>query len=152
MIRPLLFTPDPRLRLLCAPVGDVTPTVATLIDDLIETMYAIPACALSAPQVGVPLKIFVLDLASEDLPNDRRASGLRVFLNPKILLSHDPTSQTVRESCASCPGAQRSVVRRATVRVQARDRHGEPFYVVAEGDLAAAILHEVDHLHGKTLR
>lgn len=140
-IRPILTYPDPRLREVAQPVERVDDAIRALVEDMAETMYAAPGVGLAANQIGVPLRIFVIDIAQEDEPSE-----LRVFINPE-LLERDGT-QLYREGCLSFPGVAEEVKRAATVKVRALNAQGEPFELEAEGLLAVAIQHENDHLDG----
>jgi peptide deformylase len=141
MIRTILHYPDKRLREKAKKVASITPEVRALIDDMAETMYAAPGVGLAATQIGEPLALFVVDVASEDEPSD-----LRVFVNPEILERHDTIVWT--EGCLSFPGVQEEVERAAKVKVRALDQDGKPFELEAEELLAVAIQHEYDHLQG----
>lgn len=140
-IRTILHYPDPRLREKAKPVSTVTPDVLALLDDMAETMYAAPGVGLAANQIGVSLRIFVIDIAAEDEP-----SKMIEFINPEIVGCSG--EQTWGEGCLSFPGVTEDVKRAATVTVRALDRKGKPFELVAEGLLAVAIQHEFDHLEG----
>ncbi|MDX2237588.1 MAG: peptide deformylase, partial [Hyphomonadaceae bacterium] len=97
-IRPILTVPDPRLRQKSKPVeGGVTDEIRALMDDMLETMYAAPGIGLAAIQIGVPLRVIVMDLAGKDEPPQPR-----YFVNPEIL---DPTPETkpYEEGCLSVP-------------------------------------------------
>jgi peptide deformylase len=140
-IREILEYPDPRLREVAKPVEQVTPEIQALIDDMAETMYAAPGVGLAANQIGVDLRIFVLDCAAEDEPSD-----FRVFINPEIL---EKDGQVVwNEGCLSFPGVTEEIKRAEHVKVRALDRDGKPFELEAHGLLAVAIQHETDHLNG----
>jgi peptide deformylase len=141
MIRTILHYPDKRLREKGLPVKAVTPEIRALADDMAETMYAAPGVGLAATQIGVPVQLFVVDVAAENEPSD-----LRVFINPQILERHDEIVWT--EGCLSFPGVQEEVERAAKVTVRALDREGRSFTLEAEGLLAVAIQHEFDHLQG----
>ena len=143
-VLPILEYPDKRLREKAAPVAAVTPEIQQLVDDMAETMYAAPGVGLAANQVGVLVRVFVIDTASEDEPSD-----LRVFINPEIL-SRDGTMEW-QEGCLSFPGVTETVNRAERVRVRALDREGKPFELEAEGLLAVAVQHENDHLDGKLM-
>jgi peptide deformylase len=140
-IREILKYPDPRLREPAKPVAAVTPEIQALIDDMAETMYAAPGCGLAANQIGVDARIFVVDCAGEDEPSD-----LRVFINPEII---EKDGQVVwNEGCLSFPGVTEEIKRAERVKARALDRDGKPFEVEADGLLAVAIQHELDHLNG----
>lgn len=144
-IRPILHYPDKRLRIPGEPVTDFGPELQRLVDDMAETMYAAPGVGLAAPQIGVSLRLFVIDVATgEDEPSD-----LRVFANPELLELHG--SVFFDEGCLSFPGAREEIERAERVRVRAQDREGKTFELEADGLLAIAIQHENDHLDGKLM-
>ncbi|MGK3993829.1 peptide deformylase [Sorangium sp. So ce1024] len=140
-IRTILHYPDPRLRQKAQPVGDVTPEIAKLIDDMAETMYAAPGVGLAATQIGEPHRIFLVDIAAENEP-----SNLLVFINPEIVRQEG--QQTGPEGCLSFPGISEDIKRAERVTVRARGRDGATFELAADGLLAVAIQHELDHLDG----
>ena len=141
MVREILEYPDPRLREMAKPVSEVTDEVRSLVDDMAETMYAAPGCGLAAPQIGIDLRVFVVDCAGEDEPSD-----LRVFINPEILEKDGQV--TWNEGCLSFPGVTEEIKRAERVKVRALDRDGKPFELETDGLLAVAIQHETDHLNG----
>ncbi|HQP34898.1 MAG TPA: peptide deformylase [Polyangiaceae bacterium] len=141
---PILEYPDKRLRQKALPVESVTPDVQQLVDDMAETMYAAPGVGLAANQVGIALRIFVIDTANENEP-----SQFRAFINPEIL---EREGELVwQEGCLSFPGVSENIERAARVRVRALDRDGNPFELEAEELLAVAIQHEYDHLDGNLM-
>ena len=137
---PIIEFPDRRLRTVAKPVAQVDATLARLIDDMFETMYAAPGFGLAATQVDVHKRLLVLDV-SEDQTRPM------VFINPDILAAEG--SQTYQEGCLSVPGIFAEVKRSNQIRVQALDRHGKRFELEADGLLAVCIQHEMDHLAGK---
>ena len=141
MVRTILHYPDKRLREAGRPIEAITDELQTLIDDMAETMYAAPGVGLAATQIGEALQLFIVDVADEDAPSD-----LRVFINPEILSREGDLAW--QEGCLSFPGVQEEIDRAAKVRVRAQDRTGKWFELEAEGLLAVAIQHELDHLHG----
>ncbi len=144
-IRTILHYPDKRLRNPGQPVTDFGPELQQLVDDMAETMYAAPGVGLAAPQIGVSLRLFVIDIATgEDEPSD-----LRVFINPEITSLEGEVLW--EEGCLSFPGEREEVERAERVHVRALDRHGKPFEIEADGLLAIAIQHENDHLDGKLM-
>lgn len=140
-IRPILSYPDARLRECARPVEVVDDSIRELVSDMAETMYDAPGVGLAANQVGVPLRIFIIDIADEDSPSD-----LRVFINPEIM-DADGT-QSWQEGCLSFPGVSEEVKRAERVRVRALNEQGEAFELEADGLMAVAIQHENDHLNG----
>ena len=141
MILEILKYPDPRLREVAKPVPAVTDEIKKLVDDMAETMYAAPGCGLAATQLGIALRIFVIDVAAENEPSD-----LKVFINPEILKTDG--TQTWTEGCLSFPGVTEEIKRANQVNVRALGRDGKPFELEADGLLAVAIQHETDHLNG----
>lgn len=141
-IRPILTAPDPRLREVSKAVDEVTDDIRTLMDDMLETMYAAPGIGLAAIQVGVPLRVIVMDLADQDAPPNPR-----YFVNPVI---RDPSASLApfEEGCLSVPEFYEEVERPDTCTVDYLDYDGNPQTLVAEGLLAVCIQHEMDHLEG----
>jgi peptide deformylase len=141
MLRPIVRYGDNVLHQAAKPVGDITPEIQTLIDDMIETMYAAPGIGLAAPQVGVPLRIFVVDLS---VGRDR--NGLITMINP-VFVERDGM-QLEDEGCLSIPGFNATVARPQRVVVRALDRQGQEHTREGTGLLARAFQHEIDHLDG----
>ncbi len=137
----ILTYPDPRLREVAEPVTAVDESIREIVDNMAETMYAAPGVGLAANQVGISLRIFVIDTAAEG-----EASELRVFINPEILEVRG--KHVWREGCLSFPDVSEEVKRAEWVRVRALDREGKPFELEADGLLAVAVQHETDHLNG----
>jgi peptide deformylase len=141
-IRPILILPDPHLRLVCAPVLAVDDGLRRLMDDMVETMHDAPGIGLAASQIGVMKRVVVIDLAKKDEPPQPQ-----YFVNPEIVWSSEDKS-TYEEGCLSIPEYYEEVERPARVRVRFLDRDGRPQEILAEGLLATAIQHEIDHLDG----
>jgi peptide deformylase len=141
MIRPILKYGDTVLHDQARPVGSITLEIGRLIDDMIETMYAAPGIGLAAPQVGVALRIFVIDLSL-----GRDPGGPLVMINPEIV-ERDGV-QIEEEGCLSMPGFNASVVRPSHVLVKGLDRDGGELQREGTGLLARALQHEIDHLDG----
>ena len=141
-IRTILRYPDRRLRVKAQPVTEVTDAVRALCDDMAETMYAAPGVGLAAPQIGVALRVFVIDVAS----GTEDPSELHYFINPEIT---QRVGETVwEEGCLSFPGIHEEIERAEKVTVRATGLDGNAFEMQAEGLLAIAIQHENDHLDG----
>ena len=136
----ILTFPDPRLRAKAKPVAAVDGEIQTLVDDMLETMYAAPGIGLAANQVNVAKRVIVIDIS------EARNEPL-VLINPRIEVS-GPTVET-DEGCLSVPGFYEPVTRRERVQVEALDKQGEPFCLEADGLLSVCIQHECDHLEGK---
>jgi peptide deformylase len=138
----ILHHPDPRLRQKARPVERFDAELQRLVADMFETMYAAPGVGLAATQVGVALRIAVMDCSREE--------GVReplVMINPEIVEASDP--EEVDEGCLSVPGVSDTLKRNRRVKARALDRKGKAYEVEAEGLLAQCIQHEIDHLDGK---
>jgi peptide deformylase len=140
-IRTILTYPDPRLREKGVPIERITPEVERLIDDMAETMYGAPGVGLAATQIGEKLRLFLVDVSTEDEPDN-----LLVFINPEIVAAAG--EEVGPEGCLSFPGITEDIKRKAQLTVRALDRRGKPFELAADGLLAVAIQHESDHLDG----
>ncbi|MBQ7903613.1 MAG: peptide deformylase [Oscillospiraceae bacterium] len=148
-IRNIVKDGDPILKKVCRPVTDFNEKLATLLEDMGETMIAANGLGLAGPQVGMMRRVFVvLDQYLDD--DDNEVEEIIEFVNPEILETSEETI-TSFEGCLSFPGRNGLITRPAYVRAQAQDRYGEWFEIEAEGLLARAILHENDHLNGTTV-
>jgi peptide deformylase len=141
MIRPILRYGADVLHGPAAPVAEITPDIQQLIDDMIQTMYAAPGIGLAAPQVGVPLRIFVADVSSGRNPGD-----LLTFINPEFV--ERDGMQLEEEGCLSVPGFEATVARPQRAVVRGLTRDGVEQVVEAAGLLARCFQHEMDHLDG----
>jgi peptide deformylase len=141
MIRPILRYGESPLHQPASEVAVVDDRIQQLIDDMIETMYAAPGVGLAAPQVGVPLRLFVVDLSV-----GRRASELIVMVNPAFV--ERDGMQLEEEGCLSVPGFNATVVRPARAVVHGLDRLGNEQTIEGRELLARAFQHEMDHLDG----
>lgn len=145
-VREIRRFPDPVLRKKTAPVGKIDKTIERLIDDMLETMYAAPGVGLAANQVGVSLQVAVIDVTTREDREKGRPRPVVVIINPEILSMEGAVVE--EEGCLSIPEYAETVKRAAKVRVQAQDRTGKEFVLEAEGLLAKALQHEIDHLNG----
>ncbi len=136
----VLHFPDDRLKKIAKPVLDITSETQTIIDDMLETMYAEEGIGLAAVQVNVHQRIVVIDLSQErDQP--------LVLINPVITESSGETG--IEEGCLSVPEHRALVPRAEFVTVTALSRDGEEFTLEADDLLAICLQHEIDHLNGK---
>jgi peptide deformylase len=142
MLRPILRLGDDRLQQPAMPVDAITPDVEALIDDMIETMYAAPGVGLAAPQVGVPLRVFVIDLSV-----GRDPAALITMINPEFV--ERDGLQLEEEGCLSLPGFTATVARPQRAIVRGLNRHGDADTLEGTGLLARAFQHEMDHLDGR---
>ncbi|MFZ1964766.1 MAG: peptide deformylase [Roseiarcus sp.] len=140
--RPLIILPDPKLRLISAPLGQVDDALRKLMDDMLDTIHDAPGIGLAAIQIAEPARVVVLDLAKKDEPPQPQ-----YFVNPEIVWSSDERS-VYEEGCLSIPEYYEEVERPAKVRARFLDREGKRQEILAEGLLATALQHEIDHLDG----
>ena len=142
-IREILTVPDPRLKEVSKPVeGGVTDDIRALMDDMLETMYDAPGIGLAAIQIGVPLRVIVMDLAgAEEDP------APRFYVNPEILPLSEDTAP-YEEGCLSVPDVFDEVERPVECRVRYLNYQGEAVEEDATGLFAVCIQHEMDHLEG----
>jgi peptide deformylase len=141
-VRPVVLYPDPVLLTPTRPVETIDDDVRTLVDDMVETMYAEPGVGLAANQVGVGLRLCVIDLSVGEEPG-----ALRVLVNPEVTATEG--SQIGEEGCLSFPGITLDIERPYRVSVEASDLDGGSFVLEGEGFMARALLHEIDHLDGR---
>ena len=140
-ILPIRIYPDPVLRVRCPRVEGFDGELEKLANDMVETMHAAPGIGLAAPQVGVELRLAVVDISVGE-----EKDGVHIFINPEI---QDQEGKDIdEEGCLSIPGVTEKVNRPAAIKVRAQDLSGEPFDIEADGLFARAICHEVDHLNG----
>ena len=161
-IREILEVPDPRLKTVSKPVETFDDELRALVDDMFETMYDARGIGLAAIQVGVPLRVLVIDLQEPDEDAEPEDHGHgpdcghdhrpvkndpRIFINPEILDPADEFS-TYQEGCLSVPDIYAEVDRPATCRVRWQDLDGKVREEEMEGLMATCIQHEMDHLEG----
>ncbi len=144
-ILPILTLPDPILRKVSEPIERVDEELCQLMDDMLETMYAAPGVGLAAVQVGVPRRLVVLDVSK-----DEEQAGPLFMTNPEIV-ALGPETRLHEEGCLSIPEVLVEIERATSVTVRYLDRLGESTELTAEGLLATAIQHEINHLNGKLI-
>jgi peptide deformylase len=140
-IRPIVKYGDPVLHGPARPVERVDDAIRALFDDMVETMWAAPGIGLAAPQIGVPLRVIVVDLSVGEDP-----SQIIRLVNPELLEREG--EQRHEEGCLSIPGYAGSPVRPARVRVRGTDAEGRERVYTATELLARAFCHEIDHVDG----
>jgi peptide deformylase len=139
---PILVAPHPALKTAARPVGPQdADSVRSLIPRMFATMYRAPGIGLAAPQVGVGLRLTVIDLM-----RDEKSEPL-VLINPELAAASDDLA-TREEGCLSLPNQFAEITRPARVRVRYLDQEGVRREIEADGLLAACIQHEIDHLNG----
>lgn len=141
-IRKILTEPDPFLRQKSLKVEMVNDSIRSLMNDMLETMYAAPGIGLAAIQIGIPKRVIVIDLAREG----EKKQPL-YFANPEIVSSSDNDS-TYEEGCLSVPNQYAEIDRPDRCHVKYLDYNGNEKLLKAEGLLATCIQHEMDHLEG----
>jgi peptide deformylase len=146
-VRPIRITGEPVLHSLAQPVASIDDEIRALVRDMEETMAAAPGVGLAAPQVGVPLRVFVWNWHDDDGVEHRGTA-----INPELWISPtpvgEPDEEAESEGCLSLPG-ERFALRRAELAVlRATGVDGEAFKVQASGWLARIFQHEYDHLDG----
>jgi peptide deformylase len=143
-LREIRKYPDPVLRKKTSRVERIDSTLDRLIEDMVETMHAAPGVGLAANQVGVSLQLAVIDLSSRE--NEEQRHPLLIIINPEMLSMEGSVIE--EEGCLSIPDYAEKVKRAARVKVRAQDRTGKKFEIEAEGLMAKALQHEIDHLNG----
>lgn len=161
-IREILEVPDPRLKQVSAPVEAFDDELKTLIADMFETMYDAPGIGLAAIQVGVPLRVLVIDLQPDDPDAEPEACHAhgghahshqptlrepRVFINPEIITTSEEVGP-YQEGCLSVPEVYADVERPLAIRARWHDLDGNVFEEEIHGLLATCLQHELDHLEG----
>ena len=149
-IRPIFETPDPVLRQISKAVETFDDELRTLVADMFETMYAAPGIGLAAVQVGVPIRLLVIDLQEPENPEDPESKAIRdprVFINPEILW-HSDNEVPYTEGCLSVPEQYAEVMRPDKIRAKWQDADGKTYEEEIEGLLAVCLQHEMDHLNG----
>jgi peptide deformylase len=146
-IRRIYETPDPVLRQISKPVETFDDALKTLVTDMLETMYEAPGIGLAAVQVGVPVRLLVIDLQEPEQEGGEPVRDPRVFINPEILW-HSDTEVPYTEGCLSVPEQYAEVMRPDKIRARWQDVDGKTHEQEIEGLLAVCLQHEMDHLNG----
>jgi len=136
---PIRTLPDPVLRQKCKKIARIDPSILKLIDNMLDTMYAANGVGLAAPQVGVPLRIVTICLPEEDAEDI-------ILINPEIVKKSG--ERQIEERCLSVPGYSAKVKRAISVTAKGRDADWKEVRIKADGLLAQALEHEIDHLNG----
>lgn len=153
----VLLYPDPRLRRKAKPIEQVTPEIQKIADDMLETMYKHKGIGLAATQVGLEIRILVIDTRPRDDKDRYDQEGMTelekqvvqplVIINPEIVEQRGES--TFDEGCLSIPGYFETVKRPEYVEINALNEKGEKINIKTDGLLATCIQHEIDHLDGK---
>jgi peptide deformylase len=140
-LRPIVKWGEPVLHTPSRRVEEIDGAIASLFEDMVETMYAAPGIGLAAPQIGVPLRVIVIDLSVGEEPG-----GLIKLVNPEIVEREG--EQREEEGCLSIPNVAGTPVRPARVTVRGLDPEGRERVYTATELLARAFCHEIDHIDG----
>ena len=140
--RPIVVYGDPVLREKSREVENFDRELKDLVSDMTDTLHKANGLGLAAVQVGVLLRVFLVDLSAVEI-----TEKLRVFVNPEIIKTEGEIEY--EEGCLSFPGIYQKITRPSKVTVKAFDENGMPFEITIDGLAARAILHEFDHLEGK---
>lgn len=141
-LRPIVKFGAPELDTRCTEIEDFTPDLKDLAEDMVQTMYAAPGVGLAANQIGLTIRLMVIDITVGEDPEQ-----LITMANPVLLESEG--EQREEEGCLSVPGHAGVVQRPAWVKVRGQDLTGEEVTMEGTGLLARAFCHEIDHLDGK---
>jgi peptide deformylase len=145
-VRPILIYGEDVLHMVAHPVTTFDQSLKDLVEDMFDTMDTAPGVGLAAPQIGVPLRVFVYDY-----PTQEGVARRGVAINPELLISptevRDPDAAD-EEGCLSFPGERYPLVRATTSLLRAFDVDGTPYQVDCDGWFARIMQHEFDHLNG----
>lgn len=155
-VLPLVYSPDPRLKIKSEPVEKVDKEIRKLLDDMLDTMYEMNGVGLAGVQVGVHKRVLVMDTGqsgryadeNDETPPKGRVSPVKM-VNPEIIWTSEDDSP-YEEGCLSFPGQYAEVKRPAVVKVRYLDENGEIRHMDCEGLTATCVQHEIDHLDGIT--
>jgi len=136
-VRKIRILPDPVLKQKAKKVTKIDKSIQRLVDDMIETMKSVSGVGLAAPQVGVSLKVAVIEIPGDEVI---------VLVNPEIIKREG--ERIIGEACLSVPGYHGEIKRSVWVKVKAQDRLGHKIRLKGEDLLAQALEHEIDHLNG----
>ncbi|EJF97272.1 peptide deformylase [Bartonella taylorii] len=141
-IKSLITLPDPILREVSKPVEHIDSALQKLADDMLDTMYNAQGVGLAAIQIGIPLRMLVIDVSRDDI-----SKNPLVVINPEILWLSDERN-TYKEGCLSIPEYYAEVERPKRLCVRYQDRQGKQTEIEADDLLATCLQHEIDHLNG----
>ena len=147
MIRDIVLMGDPVLRTEAEEVTIFDDDLRSLVRDMYATMYHADGIGLAAPQIGLPLRIIVVDLRRPDADDEDEEFERVALVNPVVTWSSHETAKQP-EGCLSIPGLEETVQRPAEVRVEGRDPEGDEIIIETDGLFGRALQHEIDHLNG----
>lgn len=154
MILPIVAYGDPVLKKKATEIDENYPELEVLIEDMFETMYNAYGVGLAAPQIGLPIRLFLVDTApfsdDEELPLEERKKlkdFKKVFINPEIILE-EGDEWAFNEGCLSIPDVREDVFRQPNITIEFLDEHFNKKTAVFDGLIARVIQHEYDHIEG----
>ena len=147
MIRDIVLMGDPVLRTEAEAITVFDDDLRSLVRDMYATMYHADGIGLAAPQIGLPLRIIVVDLRRPDSDDEDEEFERVALVNPVVTWSSDETAKQ-SEGCLSIPGLEETVQRPEEVRVEGRDPEGDEIIIETDGLFGRALQHEIDHLNG----
>ena len=147
MIRDIVLMGDPVLRTEAEAITVFDDDLRSLVRDMYATMYHADGIGLAAPQIGLPLRIIVVDLRRSDSDDEDEEFERVALVNPVVTWSSDETAKQ-SEGCLSIPGLEETVQRPEEVRVEGRDPEGDEIIIETDGLFGRALQHEIDHLNG----
>lgn len=139
----VLTVPDSRLRIKAKPVSVCDDNIRKILDDMLETMYAEDGLGLAAPQIGIDLRLVVMDVSE-----DEKNHTIYKMVNPEITWRSKELS-VCNEGCLSVPEQRAQVSRPAAIKMHYLDENGVLQHIETDGLFATCIQHEIDHLDGK---
>jgi peptide deformylase len=147
MIFPVTVYGDPVLRRVAEPIGPDYPNLSEMLENLWETMYYADGVGLAAPQVGLPIRVFVIDASAGAEEEPELKDFKKTFINP-VMLERSGDPFVMEEGCLSLPEIRENVLRPETVRLKYQDEKFQEYDEVFHGFMARVIQHEYDHLEG----
>jgi len=148
-VLPIVVVPNPVLTRRAKEITEIDERIRRLAQDMAETMYRAPGIGLAANQVGELCRLIVVDVAYAYAEPHQKVKNPIILINPKICLAEGEA--VAEEGCLSVPDFGLEVARSEQVRVEAVDLDGNPLVIEADGLLARALQHEIDHLNGITI-
>lgn len=142
---PIVAYGDPVLRKVCESIDENYPDLQKLISNMFDTMYAASGVGLAAPQIGLPIRLFIVDTGEDE---DRKQGFKRVFINA-VILEETGEPWAFTEGCLSIPEIREDVLRKPNIKVQYYDENWELHEEALSGMPARVVQHEYDHIEGK---
>jgi peptide deformylase len=143
-VLPIVISPDPRLKEISKPVEQITPEILSLLDDMLDTMYAARGIGLSAVQVGHMLRLVTIDIEQGE---DGTPGNPIKMINPEVIATSEEEN-IYNEGCLSFPGHYSEVTRPKNATIRYTDIHGNQQLLEADELMATCVQHEIDHMNG----